>query len=252
MEQIRPVLVVGRTVFQSASLAMLSLAALCATSFTVLAAGGLLPWLHMPLIFGDTTIVQGGVYVQLGVTALLLAMCFFVPTNRRVLDLETAHRDFSLRMEDVARAYASVHAADRAGVFQMSSEFDAVKERILHLRNHPDLSALEPDIMEVAAQMSRISEELAQTYADARVDRAYDFLRQRQQEVDAFQERLDHAKALHADIRQWANRLEVDEAVAKSQLNRMIDDLQDILPDLDIRWQAEQADRQGVLRLAAE
>ena len=52
---------------------------------------------------------------------------------------------------------------------------------------HPDLGALEPEILELAAQMSRISQDLAETYSDEKVDRARTFLQQRQQEIDTFQ-----------------------------------------------------------------
>ena len=69
----------------------------------------------------------GAVFLLSG---LLLA---FMPANWRVLALENSHRSFRMRMEDVARAYMVAHAADREGVFQMSSEFDAVRERVSEL-----------------------------------------------------------------------------------------------------------------------
>lgn len=235
MEQFRPALLVTRSVFQSFSLALVAGAAMISVIFSGLAAFGVLPWLELPLAINGVAIENGGVYVQLAVTVLLLSMCFFLPTNQRVLRLESAHHSFSMRMEDVARAYAIVHAQDRKGLFNAPSEFDAVKERIVHLRDHPDLGSLEPDILEVAAQMSRISQDLAQSFSDERVDRARGFLVQRQQEIETFQDRLDHAKALHADIRQWSNRLELDEAVAKSQLDRLIEDLEEILPEIKIQ-----------------
>ncbi|MCV3272424.1 nucleotide exchange factor GrpE [Roseobacter sinensis] len=234
MQTMRPTLVATRTALQGAALTLICLATLAATTLSGLAAVGVVPWLELPLMINETAVPDGGLYLQLALTGLLLCLCVFLPTNRRVMQLESAHHSFSMRMEDVARAYATVHAADRAGAFQAPSEFDAVKERITHLRNHPDLGGLEPDILEVAAQMSRISEDLAQTYSDERMERAYDFLRQRQQEIDSFQERLDHAKALHDDIRQWANRLEVDEDIARAQLNRMAADLNELLPELDL------------------
>ena len=49
-----------------------------------------------------------GMAVQIGVTALALGLCFFLPSDVRMQRLETSHRDFRIRMEDVARAY---HAA---------------------------------------------------------------------------------------------------------------------------------------------
>ncbi len=49
--------------------------------------------------------------------------------------LENSHRRFSPGMQDVARAHAAAHAADRTGVFQLSSEFDALRERLAYLRD---------------------------------------------------------------------------------------------------------------------
>ena len=64
-------------------------------------------------------------------------------------------------MWDVAQAYQAAHAADRDGVFNLPSEFDSVRERIEHLRRHPDLGRLKPEILELAAQISHESRELA-------------------------------------------------------------------------------------------
>ncbi|MDW3222239.1 MAG: DNA repair protein [Paracoccaceae bacterium] len=252
MEQFRPALSMTRSVFQSFSLALVAGAAMIAVLFSGLAAFGVLPWVEVPLAINGVMVENGGVYAQVTITVLLLCMCFFLPTNQRVLRLESAHHSFSIRMEDVARAYAIAHAEDRKGLFHAPSEFDAVKERIVHLRDHPDLGSLEPDILEVAAQMSRISQDLAESFSDDRVDRAHGFLVQRQQEVEKFQERLDHAKALHADIRQWSNRLELDEAVAKSQLDRLIEDLEEILPEIkieDATSASGKSQTEGVIRL---
>lgn len=231
MEKARPLIAITRSACQTFSLFLIVTSAMVLVVGSGLALAGLLPWLDLPLSVNGAPVAQAGMYAQLAVTALLLSLCFFVPTNHRVMRLEAAHHGFSMRMEDVTRAYALAHAEDRKGVFQATAEYDAVKERMVHLRDHPDLGSLEPDLLEVAAQMSQISQNLAQAYADEKVDRARDFLVQRQQEVAQFQERLDHAKALNCDIRQWLNRVEMDEAVAQSQLDRLIGELDDVLPE---------------------
>ena len=66
-------------------------------------------------------------------------------------------------MRDVAQAYQAAHAADRDGVFNLPSEFDSVRERIEHLQRHPDLGRLEPEILEMAAQIGRKSRKLAES-----------------------------------------------------------------------------------------
>ena len=172
MDHVRPAFVVATAFFQQLSLALIIAFTFSAVALSLCASIGLIPWLEIPVSVNGEPIAQAGMLTQIGVTTILLLMCFLVPTSQRVMKLEHAHHAFSIRMEDVAQAYIIAHADDRKGLFNCRSEFDAVKERLTHLRAHPDLSGLEPDILEVAAQMSRISEELAQVYSDEHVDRA--------------------------------------------------------------------------------
>ncbi|WP_135505331.1 DNA repair protein [Roseovarius aestuariivivens] len=202
---------------------------------TGLAVAGIWPWLEMPLAFGGTVYPQAGLAVQSCVTLLAVLLCIYLPTNARIMALENSHRRFHIGMADVARAYAAAHAADRAGMFQVQSEFDAVRERLAYMREHPDLESLEPQIMEVAAQMSFLSRELAEIYSDDKVDRARAFLKQRQQEIELFNRRIDHAKAVTLRLKRWAEDVELEESVAVSQLQRLREDLRDILPELGYR-----------------
>ncbi|WP_020040223.1 hypothetical protein [Salipiger mucosus] len=182
--------------------------------------------------FGDQIVPDAGIYVQLGITALAVGLLFFLPANGRIMALETSHRRFHMNMKDVARAYAASHRADREGVFKLPSEFDSVRERIAFLRDHPDLADLEPSVLEVAAQMSHISRELAQTYSDGNVQRARDFLTARQQEIEDFNIRIEEAKAVVNDMRTWHTRVELEESVAEAQLARLLEELDEILPEI--------------------
>ncbi|WP_245819021.1 DNA repair protein [Marivita hallyeonensis] len=201
-------------------------------AYTIACAMGHAPWLEMTATFGGMIYPQAGPVVQIGVTALLLGICFFLPSNARIMALENSHRRFQIAMEDVARAYRLSHAADREGVFKMRSEFDSVRERIAYLRDHPDLAELEPSVLEVASQMSHVSKDLAKTYSDSSVNRARDFLIQRQQEIEDFNDRLDAAKATAAEMRVWVDKIELEESVAQAQLTRLNEELADILPEL--------------------
>ncbi|MCR8550204.1 DNA repair protein [Salipiger sp. P9] len=205
---------------------------------------GYAPWLTLPLQFGETRVPEAGIYVQLTFCALAVGLMFFLPANARMMALENSHRRFHIGMKDVARAYAAAHRADREGVFTLSSEFDSVRERIAFLRDHPDLGDLEPSVLEVAAQMSHISRELAQTYSGSNIQRARDFLTARQQEIEDFNERLDEAKAIAAEMRQWHMRVSLEEDVAEAQLARLCEELEEILPEIlpeDSRPEAEEA-----------
>ncbi|UYV39039.1 DNA repair protein [Rhodobacteraceae bacterium D3-12] len=199
---------------------------------TILSAIGYWPWLDLQINVGGQAVENAGIYVQVGGTILAVLLCFFLPSNRRIMALENSHRTFHMGVEDVARAYHHAHAADRNDVFQMSAEFDAMRERIAYLRDHPDMGQMEPEILEMAAQMSYVSRELAVTYSDENVNRARDFLRQRQHEVENFDKRLDRAKEIHQELKHWLTQVELEESVAASQLERLRDELFVILPEM--------------------
>ncbi len=213
-------------------------AALFAVTTTILSAIGILPWLSLQAGLSNGATIDAGVYVQAGLTALILMLVFYLPSNARMMALENTHRKFTMNMQDVAGAYQVAHAADRSGAFALASEFDAVKERMAFLRDHPDLQGLEPQMLELAAQMSQISQELAETYGDTKVERARAFLRQRQEEVEQFQHRIEDAQTIQHELRQWTRDIEIEESIAKSQLARLRDELFDLLPELSAQLQS--------------
>ena len=221
-------------IFQRLAVALFAVAAVAMTVSTVMAALGIWAWVELPISYAGEPVENAGMYAQIGLTFLAVGICFFLPTNRRVMQLETSHRQFSMNMNDVTRAYGAVHAADRGEVFQMSSEFDSVRERLAYLRDHPDLSTLEPALLEVAAQMSHISRELATVYADEKIERARNFLKERQEEVNLFNSRLDQAKGITTEMKHWLHEVELEESVAAAQLDRLRAEMREIMPELGI------------------
>ncbi len=218
-------------------------AALFAVTTTILSAIGILPWLSLQAGLSNGATIDAGIYIQIGLTALILMLVFYLPSNARMMALENTHRKFTMNMQDVAGAYQVAHAADRSGAFALASEFDAVKERMAFLRDHPDLQGLEPQVLELAAQMSQISQELAETYGDTKVERARAFLRQRQEEVEQFQQRIEEAQIIQHELRQWTRDIEIEESIAKSQLARLRDELFDLLPELSAQLQSPTDDQ---------
>ena len=233
--------------FQNAFLRLtffvICMAALLAVATTLLSAAGVLPWLSMQAGLSGGELVDAGVFIQITLTALILMLAFYLPANARMLALENNHRRFALNMQDITYAYQMAHAADRGDTFMMSSEFDAVKERMAFLRQHPDLQSLEPEILELAAQMSQISQELADTYGDTKVARARTFLQQRQEEIEQFQQRLQDAQTIQHELHQWSRDLEIEESIAKSQLARLREDLFDLMPELSAQLENASSDR---------
>lgn len=218
--------------FQPISAIAMCILAIALVAYTISCGLGHSAWLHLPLTFGNTTYADAGIFVQSGVTAFAASMLFYLPSNMRVMALETSHRRFLITMDDVTGAYHQAHRADRENTFKLKSEYDSIRERMAFLNQHPDLAELEPNVMEVAAQMSHVSRQLAETYSDKNVIRARDFLIQRQEEIETFNERLDAAKATTLELRKWLGQVEMDEAVANAQLARLREELRELMPEL--------------------
>ena len=168
---------------------------------SLLALFGFAPWLELQLGYGGVDLPHAGAVAQLGLTLLFLALCFFLPANRRMLKLERSHRDFHVSMEDVARAYRASHLNDRRGLFTTRAEFDSMRERITHLRNHPQLGALEPGVIELAAQMSHEARALADAFSDRKVRRARATLERRERDVRKLAAAMDRASTLSVEVR---------------------------------------------------
>ncbi|WP_126623139.1 DNA repair protein [Oceaniglobus ichthyenteri] len=244
----RPILGVGALVQMVAMAAIAVLAGLMG-GLTLLSLSGLSPWFELEASFGGAPIPWAGMALQIGFTLFCIGLCFFLPASRRILKLEAAHRAFHINMEDVARAYRVSHAADRAGLFKAASEFDSVRERINHLRSHPDLGALEPDVMEVAAQMSRESRELARIYSKDAVDRAREFLRQRQEEAARMEDIIRMARENCDQLRHWLLEVQTEEALVKRHLVRLEADLLEMLPQLGFETSIEDKGNDTVIPL---
>lgn len=206
--------------------------ALAASIGSGLALVGVLPWPEIAVIWNGAPLPGAGMWAQLSLTALLILLCFFLPAQARVARLERSHRSFHIGIEDVRHAYQAAHAADRRGVFSLSSEFESMRARMEHLSRHPDLSDLEPELLALAAQMSHESRELARVYSESRVNRARTFLSQRQEEAERFAERLDLARQTCDALRRWLADIEASERANHAQLRRLEADLREILPGL--------------------
>lgn len=224
----------SQVIVQRATLVSILSLAVAGALWSLAAAVGFAPWLQLNVGMGDVS-VDAGPVIQLVLTLLLLGLCFFVPMNSRVMRLENSHRTFRVTMWDVAQAYQAAHASDRDGCFSLKSEFDSVRERLEHLRRHPDLGKLEPEVLEMAAQMSHESRDLAEIYSTERVERARQFLRQRQEEADLIAERVRTASATCSEIKGWLWKVEIEEDSARSGLARLKEELEPLLLSLDLR-----------------
>ena len=152
----------SQVIVQRVTLVSILSLAVAGAVWSLAAAVGFAPWLRLDVGLNGVS-ADAGFAVQVALTLLLLGLCFFVPINDRVMRLENSHRTFRVTMWDVAQAYQTAHAADRDGCFSLKSEFDSVRERIEHLRRHSDLGKLEPEVLEMAAQSSHESRELARS-----------------------------------------------------------------------------------------
>ncbi len=211
---------------------LVALTAACLVLATVAAALGYLPWPTMSIFFGTNAVPQAGMWVQIAITVLFVVLLIYLPANIRMGRLERSHRSFAMGMEDVSRAYRIAHASDRAGVFALSGEFDTMRARLEHLRNHPDLADLEPELLQPAAQMSMQTRDIARAYSDQKVERARIFLRQRQEEAHQMSDRLSMARQTCDELRRWLADIESEERKNSIQIKRLEADLNEILPSL--------------------
>jgi hypothetical protein len=224
----------SQVIVQRLTLASLLFLAAASSTWCIAAAVGVAPWLQLAVGLGGEALVDAGRAVQLALTLFVLGLCYFVPMSDRVLRLENSHRVFKVTMWDVAQAYQAAHAADRDGAFQLKREFDSVRERLGYLRQHPDLGKLEPEILEMAAQMSHESRELAEIYSTERVERARQFLRQRQDEAEQMQTRVQTAHMACRELKCWLEQVEANEEMAHSEVARLKAELQELLPALNL------------------
>ncbi|MEM9871434.1 MAG: DNA repair protein [Pseudomonadota bacterium] len=220
-------------VMQRIALVLFALLALSLVTATALAVICVLPWIDLAASWNGAAIPAAGMYVQIGLTIFAVTLCFFLPSNARIMQLETSHRQFSVGVDDITRAYHAAHHADRSGTFTLGDAFESTRDRLAFLRDHPDLGMLEPELLELAAKMSHISRDLAEAYSDDKVARARSFLQERQFEIDRFNERLEQARAIHGEFSTWINRLELEENVARAHLERLLDEMERLLPELN-------------------
>lgn len=221
--------------------------ALVTVGAVALALAGVMPWLELDARWNGAPIPDAGMWLQICLALLAVTLLVYLPAHGRVARLERSHRSFRMGLEDVTRAYHAAHAADRAGAFGLSAEYDAMRERIELLRRHPDLGHLEPELLDLAAQMSHASRDLARVYSDEKVARAKTFLEQRQQETEAFRERMAVARQTCDALKGWLQDVEADERQAAEQFRRLEADLREILPALG--YDVEDTREQNVLPL---
>ena len=214
--------------------AILVAAATAALALCGLAAAGVVPWLAMALALEGHAPVEAGPAVQSGLALLLVALCGFLPASARVMRLEASHRRFHASMEDVARAYYAAHAADRTGTFRFSNEFDAVRERLAFLRDHPELGALESDVLELAAQMSHVGRDLARVYADEKVAAARKAIEQRGDQAARVEADIARASRAVSEIAARLERVERTEARADERVAALRSELDALLPRLGL------------------
>ena len=225
--------------FQSVAQTLIILLGVGLMMASLAAAFGLIPWPQLALFFGGQAVPQAGMWLQLGLTAIVGLMGLYLPANNRMTRLERSHRSFAMGMQDVAHAYRQAHAADRAGVFALSGEFDAMRARMELLRDHPDFQHLEPELLQMAAQMSVETRDLARAYSDEKVNRAKSFLKQRQEEVQALTDRLAIARRTCDELRRWLTDIDAEDRMAQTQLKRLEADLKEILPTLGYDFDLE-------------
>lgn len=213
---------------QLAAMAIFIVGTLAAVVATLLASAGLLPWPDISATWGGTEIAWAGQALQIGLTVFLVVLTLFLPGARRVQKLEASHRRFEIDMDDVTRAYRAAHMADRAEMFEMHREFDAVRERYQFLKSQPELAEMDAELLTMAAQMSEQTRELAEMYSDAKVARARESLIQRRADAEALGHRIQEAYADMRELKRMMDDVDLEESTVASQLRRLRDEVTEL------------------------
>ncbi len=216
------------TYAQTLAMVLVGSAAAVSLVATILAFAGVLPWPAVSIAYGGAELAWFGQALQIGVTALLVLLAATFPAAHRVMRLETSHRRFEIGMDDITRAYRAAHMADRAEMFGMQREFDAVRERYKHLRELPELAEIDAELLTIAAQMSEQSRDLAETFSDEKVARARESLKQRLRDTETLQARIQSAHAAIREIRRLMDEVDIEESTVAAQMQRLREELAEL------------------------
>ena len=162
-----------------------------------------------------------------GVFAAILLT--FVPSAKRLLQLELSHRSFRTGMEDVRQAFYIAFSADRNGMFRLNEQFDAVSERIRFLTRYPELQGKEPEILALAAQMSFEARELACRYSTENVTRANAIIAERLAEIEKVETTLSAIERTKAEAKRIIERLAAMQGTAAGQFETDLCELETLL-----------------------
>ncbi len=198
----------------------------------VLSWAEIVPWPVLNVTLSDGSVHNAVPYLGAAISFIGIVMLALVPGSKRVLTLEQTHREFKMTMDDVAGAFYAAFTADRDGIFKIKGEFDAIRARHEYLKSLPNLPSLEPDILLQAAQMSYVSEELARAYGTDAVERARDFLKSRQDEINRFSALLKSEEAELPVIRDLALTLRDQDRMNHETRNRLDEQLRELVAPL--------------------
>jgi hypothetical protein len=199
---------------------------------TVLDATGQLPWKHLTDPIDSYIVKDNGIILQISICLFLVLAALLLSTLSRLARLERLQKTSALSLPDIATAYRLSHAADRKGAFALVGEFDQMRLRMDHLRNHPDLQDLQDDLLMIAAQMSMQTRDLARIYSDENVNGATDFLHQRQLDVQALSDQLTIARTTCDELRACTTTIDADDDQIRQHIEQLEHELKDILPSL--------------------
>lgn len=210
---------------QMAAMAVFGVTATMGVVSTSLAFAGILPWPDLLVTYDGQVVPWSGQALQIGVTLLLVMIAMFLPSARRVLRLETSHRQFEIGMDDITCAYRAAHMADRADMFDMHREFDAVRERYQHLKQQPELAEMDAELLTIAAQMSEQTRDLAEVYSDAKVARVREGLKQRMVDAERLQEKMQQAHSQLRELKRLMENVDAEESSVAAQMQRLREDV---------------------------
>ncbi len=156
-----------------------------------------------------------------------------LPGQRRVLELEILHREFALKQEDVVNALYIFFQEDRAGVFKLKEQHDAVMERVRFALQHSDLHAMDHEVLEAAAMVSTRLSGLAQHFSTEKVAAAWKSLDVAQQQSALLEQTITELQNSQPELRRLEQTLSLKAATQQSQLQMLTDKLAGVVEQVD-------------------
>lgn len=227
-------------IFQVTSVWTLITITILLAVYTLLCLFGFMPWLYVPLQFGqEGAVVDRGTIIQLLLVLVMFSLCYNIPSSARIMRMEVIKHKEHLGLQDIMTATAHLFEEDRNGAFSVTTQFDNITRRIEMLQRHETLDKLSDKHQATAAMISYQVRKFAKKFSKKKVDRANTALQ-------LIRQRLTETETIIADVTPIVNDLASEyndivdrERICRARVVAMLDQIQPLLEQFDLIPQSD-------------